>query len=82
MGCVRLQKAGAELIKTKSSKGNFYSNLAKKLNDPNISNKTCRSIMKTFNNCKKNPIIPPLLINNNLVSNLKERANMFNDFFV
>ena len=38
---VRLQKAGAELINIiKSSKENFYNNLAKKLNDPNNSNKT------------------------------------------
>ena len=33
---VRLQKAGAELINIiKSSKENFYNNLAKKINDPN-----------------------------------------------
>ena len=37
---VRLQKAGAELINLiKSSKENFYNNLAKKLNDPNTSSK-------------------------------------------
>ena len=38
--CVKLQKAGAELINViKSSKENFYIDLAKKLNDPCTSNK-------------------------------------------
>ena len=51
---VRLQKAGAELANTiKSSKENFYNNLAKKLNNPNTSDKKYWSIMKTFINGKK-----------------------------
>ena len=51
---VRLQKAGAELINIiKSSKENFYNNLAKKINDINTSRKTYWSIMKTFVNDKK-----------------------------
>ena len=77
---IKLQKAGAELINIiTSSKENFYNNLAKKLNDPNISNKTYWSIMKTFIYRKKNPIIPPLLVNNNLISNFRKKANIFND---
>ena len=80
---VRLQKAGAELINTiKSPKENFYKNLAKNLNDPNTSSKTYWSIMKTFVNGKKTSIIPPLLVNNNLMSNFREQANIFNYFFV
>ena len=79
----RLQKAGAELLNIiKSSKENFYNNLAKKLNNPNTSSKTYWSIMKTFVNGKKTLIIPPLLVNNNLFSNFREKANIFNDFFV
>ena len=38
--------------------------------------------MKTFVNGKKTPIIPPLLVNNNLISDFREKANIFNDFFV
>ena len=38
--------------------------------------------MKTFINGKKTPIIPPLLVNNNLISNFRGKANIFNDFFV
>ena len=37
--------------------------------------------MQTFVN-GKTPIIPPLLVNNNLTSNFGEKANIFNDFFV
>ena len=28
----------------------------------------------------ENPIIPPLLLNNNLIANFREKANIFNDF--
>ena len=66
----------------KSSKENFYYSLAKKLNDPTTSSQTYWSIMKTFVNGKKTPIIPPLLVNNNLISNFREEANILNDFFV
>ena len=51
---VRLEKRGAKLINIiKSSKENFYNNLAKKLNDPNFSSKKYWSIMKTFVNGRK-----------------------------
>ena len=51
---VRLKKADAELINIiKSSKENFWNNLAKKLNDPSTFNKTYWSLMKTFINGKK-----------------------------
>ena len=31
---------------------------------------------------KKNPITPQLLVSNNLISSFREKANVFNDFFV
>ena len=37
--------------------------------------------MKTFANGKKAPVIPPLLVNDKLVPNFVEKANIFNDFF-
>ena len=37
--------------------------------------------MKTFINGKKTPVIPPLLVNNNLISNFREKFNIFNNFF-
>ena len=58
----RLQKANEELTNIiKSSKENFYNNLAKKLNDPNTSNKTYWSIMKNFVNGKKNSCYPTII---------------------
>ena len=37
--------------------------------------------LKTFYNGKKVPIIPPLLINNKLISNFEIKADYFNNFF-
>ena len=80
--CVRLQKAGAELINIiKSLNEKFYVKLVKKLKDQKTSSKMYWSVMQTFVN-GKTPIIPPLLVNYNLFSNFMEKANIFNDFFV
>ena len=38
--------------------------------------------MKTFINVLKTPIIPLLLVNNSLISKFREKAKIFNDFFV
>ena len=46
-------------------KDDYYNALAKKLSDPATSSKTYWSILKTFYNTKKVPIIPPILIENN-----------------
>ena len=83
VGRVKLQKASAEQINIiKPSKENFYNNLAKKLNDSNTSSRKFRSIIKNFVNGKETSIIPPLLVNINLSSNFREKANIFKDFFV
>ena len=83
VGRVKLEKAGAEQINImKSSKENFCNNLEKKLNDSNTSSKKFWSIMKNFVNGKKTPIIPTLLVNNNLSSNFREKTNIFKEFFV
>ena len=76
----KMQEVRAKLINLiKSSKENFYNNLAKKLNDLSTSNKMYWSVIKTFSNSKQVHVIPPLLINNNLISNFKEKANVFNN---
>ena len=62
-------------------KDEYYLQLAKKLNDPQTNAKTYWTILKTFFNGRKIPIIPPLLIEGKLVSDFKEKANMFNEFF-
>ena len=43
--------------------------------------KTYWSILKTFYNDKKIPIIPPLLIDDKFVTDIQTKANIFNKFF-
>ena len=43
--------------------------------------KTYWSILKTFYNEKKIPLIPPLLVDNNFVTDIQTKANIFNKFF-
>ena len=51
------------------------------MSDPITNAKTHWSLLKTFYNGKKVPIIPPLLINNEIISDFEARANHFNNFF-
>ena len=64
-----------------SSKNVYYEWLAHKFNEPNTSAKGYWSIIKTLFNGKKIPVIPPILVNNKLVTNFKDKANIFNHFF-
>ena len=64
-----------------STKNLYYENLAKKLNNPLLQAKTYWSILKTFYNEKKIPLIPPLLVDNNSVTDIQTKANIFNKFF-
>ena len=58
-----------------------YNQQAQKLNDPKTSPKIYWSILKTFYNDKKVPLIPALFINNKLEPDFKSKANFFNMFF-
>ena len=64
-----------------SSKLKYYEHLANKLNDPKTAPKAYWKILKTFVNSTKIPLIPPLLLGNQLVSDFLEKANLFNDYF-
>ena len=64
-----------------STKTLYYENLAKKLNNPLLQTKTYWSILKTFYNDKKIPLIPPLLIDDKFVTDIRAKANTFNKFF-
>ena len=64
-----------------STKALYYDNLAKKLNNPLLQAKTYWSILKTFYNDKKIPLIPPLLVDDKLVTDIQKKANVFNKFF-
>ena len=63
------------------SKVIYYNNLAKRLNNPLSQAKTYWSILKTFYNDRKIPIISPLLIDDKFVTEIQTKANIFNKFF-
>ena len=64
-----------------STKNLYYENLAKNLNNPVLQAKTYWSILKSFYNEKKIPIIPPLLVDNNFVTDIQTKANIFHKVF-
>ena len=65
-----------------NSKLAYYRRIASKLNDANSAPKTYWSILKSFVNGKKIPLIPPILVKDQLVTNFLEKANLFNEFFI
>ena len=75
-----------QFLKTKlnplieESKKQYYARLSHKLLDPNTSQKSYWSILKTFLNNKKIPCIPTLLHQDKFVIDFKEKANVFNNF--
>ena len=52
-----------------------------KLSNPETSSKTYWSILKSFVNDKKIPIIPPLHHNGNFITDFRQKAELFNSFF-
>ena len=62
-------------------KEKYYHDLSMTLNNPKTSAKTYWSILKFFYNDSKILLIPPLLVNNKIVSDFTEKANLLNDFF-
>ena len=62
------------------SKKEYYQNINRKLIDLLTSSKTYWSLMKTFFNSKKVPVIP-LLFNGAFVTDFQEKAKIFNSFF-
>ena len=64
-----------------STKTLHYENLAKKLNNPLLQSKSYWSLLKTLYNDKKILLIPPLLIEDKFVTDVRTKANIFNKFF-
>ena len=69
-------------ISIEESKEKYYTKLLSRLADPLTSPKTYWSILKTFLNNKKIPCIPPLFHENKFITDFKEKAELFNHFFV
>ena len=63
------------------TKALYYKNLARKLNNPLLQVKTYWPILKTFYIDKNVPLIPPLLIDDKFVTDIKTKANSVNKFF-
>ena len=79
---LKLQTITAELSEMiLKRKEDYYRLLSDKLNDPHTSAKSYWSILKTLYNGKEILLILPILINNKLMSNFKEKANNFSAFF-
>ena len=65
----------------RSSKEKLRLCLSAKLSDLSNSANPYWLLLKNFVNGNKDPVIPPLLVNEKLVTNFLEKANIFNDFF-
>ena len=63
------------------TKTKYHNKLAAKLVISSASAKILWSILKTFANDRKAPVIPPLLINNEFIPNSKTKATYFNRLF-
>ena len=70
-------------ITTEISNGKkiYFDNLLEKLSDSKLNRRAYLGILKSFTNWKKIQIIPPLLINDQLVTNFNDRANNFDEYF-
>ena len=88
----KLRKKDSDLVQinalsnecTKSileTKEKYISQLSQKPIDPSTDHKKLEVINRFVNN-KKTSIIPRLLVNNKIISNFSEKANLFNKFFV
>ena len=64
-----------------NAKEKFLQNQGAKLADPAMGAKTYWKILNTFLNKCKIPRIPPLFTNNSFVTDCKEKATLFNDYF-
>ena len=56
-------------------KENYNHHLANKLNNPQSSPKGFWKILKTFYSGNKTPLIPPIIVNDNLASDYEEKKS-------
>ena len=64
-----------------ASKEKYYCRMTNKLTNVEKSSKAYWSILKSFLNNKKIPLIPPLFYKNCFITNFKGKAEPFNSFF-
>ena len=63
------------------TKALYYEKLAREPNNPLLPAKTYWLILKTFYKGKKVSLIPPVLIDDKFITDIKTKANIFNKFF-
>ena len=79
---VRLDTFRLECQKaTEYAKNEYLTNLGNKLQRPHASGKIYWKILNKAMNRSKAPKIPPVLFGNNFITNCKEKAILFTDFF-
>ena len=64
-----------------SSQRKILIRLSAKLEDLSTASKTYWSILNRFLSNKKIPIIPPILVDDRVVPNFAEKAELFNSYF-
>ena len=69
----------SDLIST--AKENYQEKMAEKLDNPFTAPKAYWSILNNFLGKRKTTNIPPLIVNNFVVSDFTTKANLFNNFF-
>ena len=62
-------------------KQKYYQRMADKINKIKKSSKAYWSLLKIFLNIEKVPLIPPILFNDEFVTDFKRKAELFNCFF-
>ena len=79
---IRLENLTTKLSSLiRDTKTEYHNMLAANMVNPSTIAKTYWSILKTFANGRKVPVIPLLLINDEFISDFKTKANYFNRFF-
>ena len=63
-----------------NNRKSYFLNLSNQLNDKCLNPKKYWTLLRSFYNGRKVPLIPPILKGNKYVSDLKEQANYFNEF--
>ena len=79
-GIQKMLSEGARLIE--EAKRNYFLKAGKTLANPGTSSKNYWTLINTVLNKVKIPMIPPLLENGLFVTNLTEKAQIFNDYFI
>ena len=64
-----------------NNRKSYFLNLSNQLNDKCLNPKKYWTLLRSFYNGRKVPLIPPILKGNKYVSDFKEKANYFNEFF-